>query len=56
VPLPALAGLMLAALLIVGFTLLRDAARKTAGRPAIEWAIANRKLLDQARTYENSTA
>jgi hypothetical protein len=55
VPLPAQAGLMLAALLIVGFVLLRDAARPAAARsvrPSAEWVEANRKSLDLPKTDE----
>jgi Gpi18-like mannosyltransferase len=55
VPLPAQAGLMLAALLTVGFVLLRDAARPAAARsvrPSAEWVEANRKSLAVPKTDE----
>jgi Gpi18-like mannosyltransferase len=48
VPLPTQAGLMLAALLTVGYALLRDAVVPPSGRsvqPSLEWAVANRKSL-----------
>ena len=46
VPLPALAGLMLAALLIVDFVVLRGTAPQPIGRatrPSMDWAVVNRK-------------
>jgi Gpi18-like mannosyltransferase len=46
VPLAALAGLMLVALLIVGFALLRAPAPQPAGRPVrgpVDWTVVNRK-------------
>jgi Gpi18-like mannosyltransferase len=55
VPLPAQAGLMLAALLIVGYALLADAVPRPAGRtvrPSLEWVVANRKLLEQPKIDE----